>query len=320
MKLTQSLLGLMLLCLGKVAAADPQICPAIDCDCQAFSADNWRGVCAMHERAIKQECASANNMPQNYCRLHGPRATPVAVSVTFADLPALPSLSAAEVTALGERARTARWSLTEDLQATERFLTDNKLQQAHQISKILESSASQLFLLQRDWLHGVQLTASTEQVQQAAGTVAVHAEQTRKDLESFAESLLRNAAQGQAAREAKRQLGYRLLRLAATVAEYNALAQSAAGQADAAAAAWHQAAAVAEQLTNRAIANGEDTRFVRFYREQAAARWHRATFEWLQAGNADETQISFQNAGQALLNLPTSSVAGTDDDSSSATP
>lgn len=308
---TRTLVGLIFSGVSVFASAN-EICPAINCDCAAFTQENWRSICEVHERAIKQECSSNGNQPQNYCRLQGPAAKPVAVSVSANDLEALPTSASPEaVKALRSQAHTSQWSLTEDMKSATHYLQDSDLDLLYQTVKILETNAGNLFQLEREVINGLLLTDEQKQAGALASDYDDAWRLLASQLESLSDSILAKPNQ-EAANKKRQQLAYKVARLAATTLEYSGHLLAQADVQGQAALSWQLAASVAEQLVTRSNSEGAGDKYVKFYREQASARWHRATYHWLLDSKPEESQISFQNAGQVLLTVPVANVAGTD--------
>lgn len=314
MKIAPSIAGLIFSVMGAVAYGQT-LCPAIDCDCAAMPDEKWQGICLAHERAIKQECVTHNDTPQNYCRLHGPLGKPIAVSTKASELPELKSLSSDDIKSKEKMAQTSQWSIQQDFVTATEYQKEGSIKKAYQISNILESNAQRLFLLQREAVHGWATSENVNRARELAQKYSTQWGEFSKSLEEFSDALLTHANQtdDELSSQQYQKMGFKVARFAATVLEYSAFVQVEADMQKEVAGVWQQAASVSEQLVNRAVAVGLDDKYVKYYREQASARWHRATYHWLLSQQEQESQVSFQNAGQVLLNLPNAGVAEAND-------
>lgn len=326
--------GLFLLSLvTALAFAEGPQCPAVACDCEAFIDSRWRSVCKLHEREVKQLCADSAGTPQSYCRLSGPSAKPVALSVAVDDLPGLTVLDQAGREQLLEEIKAAEWSLLEDLKFAERYLEIRDIAKLGQMSNILDRRAKALFhqhrlvafnlpqhppAVDKDTINA----ASDSEAATAAGLVGDREafwSAVADRLMLFGERLQIDAGQAAPGASAQaRQVAFRFARLATTSLEYSARTLAEAGLYPQAAAAMELSAGVAEQLTTRAMAVAAPAKHLEFYREQAAARWHLATYYWSLSENREESLVSFQNAEQVLNALSggtdTGEVAGAEDE------
>ncbi len=317
-----------------VFAEGPQ-CPAVDCDCEAFIDSRWRNVCKLHEREVFQLCADSAGTPQSYCRLSGPSAKPVALSVAVDDLPRLTVLDQVARAQLLEEIKAAEWSLLEDLKFAERYLESRDVEKLGQMSNILDRRAKALFRQHRLAAFNLphhstaadrDATQTASESEAAAAALVGGREGFWSDVADrlmlFGERMQIDAGQAApGASAAARQVAFKFARLATTSLEYSARTLAEAGRFERAAAAMELSAGVAEQLTTRAIAVAAPKRHLEYYREQAAARWHLATYYWSLSENREESLVSFQNAEQVLNALTgdsaTSEVAGAEDEAGS---
>ncbi len=307
------LLGLCC-CAVSVMAQEPA-CPAVDCDCEAIQDPKWQSVCQTHERAIKQECVAHNNEPQNYCRMHGPLAKPVAISVLNENLPQIvEGASQASVESKIEQMQTSEWSVEQDLVALEQYQAKAEYIKAYKTSKVLAVNSERLFHLQRAVVKGLAELGQPERKEGYATAAFDEWQSVAKRSQVVADAILVAANQMEDASESTkhRKIGQRLTRLSATLLEYSGHVMAEAQLPTMAATAWQNAASVSEQLVTRAISDNDPEKFVEYYREQASARWHRATYYWLTGAKQEEGQLSFQNAGQVLMNASAPAVAGAD--------
>lgn len=315
MNIAKALIGLVIISISSVAFSGSEICPAIDCDCESIQEPKLQGLCNVHERAISQECAANNGKPLHHCRMHGPAAFPVALSVSSSNLRA-PVLTSAkgELEAKTERMVIAIWSLEEDLRTLKAYSAQGNQAKAQQVSKIFATNARKLFLQQRDLLLSVNQQGKADDAVDLALEYDKAWQKLSAELEAQSIEALAGMAPKTPVAQQQGSLGYKLVRVAATASEYAAYLQSEVGNHKAAARAWQHSASLSEQLVTRAQSASAPAKYVKYYREQASARWHRATYHWLAGGELDESTVSFQNAGQVLLNSPGSTFAGADED------
>ncbi len=304
-------------CCAVSAVAEEHLCPAVDCDCEAIQDLKWQSVCRDHERAIKQECAAHNNEPQNYCRMHGPLAKPVAISVLNEDLPQIvKGASKASVESKVEHMQTSQWSVEQDLTVLEQYQAKAEYINVYQTSKVLAVNSERLFHLQRAVVSGLEELGELELKEGYATAAFDEWQSVAKRSQVVAEAILVEASQVENSVESTklRKIGQHLTRLSATLLEYSGHVLAEAQMPTMAATAWQSAASVSEQLVTRAVSANDPEKFINYYREQASARWHRATYYWLTGAKREEGQLSYQNAGQVLMNTSAPAVAGADTD------
>ena len=71
------LIAVMTMCC-QVSASE---CPEVDCDCGAIANSNLQEACKVEQSALIKECIENKGKPQNYCRIHGDNAQPLALSI-----------------------------------------------------------------------------------------------------------------------------------------------------------------------------------------------------------------------------------------------
>lgn len=301
MRYSLSMIGLWGLLTGASAWASAPHCPQVDCDCQAFEQAQWRNLCEANETAVRVECAEHDGNPQSYCGLHGPHASPLPLSIT--PITGVEALTENQITDLNKQVATQLWSLNDDLKTV--MLREELAQfgDALQILKLFESNVSGLMDLQNRSLAGAGGLDSPQAKIILATDYATSTMKLAENLDNSSQSFWQSyqaSAQGSKAQRGYRLLTFRAARLAGTVYEQAAQLQAEAEQYEQAARAWQTAANRAERLVEWvAIADG-DPRHIAFYREQASARWHRATYHWLQKSDQEQAQRATQQALQVL--------------------
>jgi len=309
MKLARSLMGVVFLLSTSAAIAGNQ-CPAVDCDCSAFNEPSWRILCEVNESKVKAECASNGGQPLSYCRLHGPESKPVALSVKASDLPRLPDGAKEEqMIAKVEQINTTIWSLVHDFKAATNYQKEGKLELVYQTLKIVEGNAEKLFYLEREAVEEHKIKNKKQEAKKLALSYDKGWRDLANNMEKLSEIMIQQKVD--AKNNAKnRQIANKIARVAATVEEYSGHILAEAELNESAARAWQLSASIAEQLVYRSIADRSSEKYVNFYREQAAARWHRAAYYWLASENKEESQLSFQNASLVLEESAVEGVAG----------
>lgn len=309
-------LGLTGLLITPILAQADDSCPAIQCDCESVSEQRWQALCQSREQAIKAECAQAGGVPQSYCRVHGPNGKPLALSIHFAEEPAAVA-DAEQIKTLNRQIGTQLWSLRHDLNIIQTRQKEGQYNQAVQVARVLERNVETLFNQQRSALQGAQAHIGRSEQTKLARSYREDSINFANDLDAFVETLWRDFEHPDTesrARAASKVLSFRLGRLVAQTLEQAAYLSEQTEDHSATAKTWQRAATVAERLVDWQLASDNQREHKEFYREQASARWHRATFYWLQGNDAQRALASTQSAQEALLNVPERALVNAEND------
>lgn len=303
-----------LLATPMLAQADS--CPAIQCDCGSLTEGRWQALCQARERTIKAECAEAGGVPQSYCGVHGPNGQPLALSVNLADQPEAAE-DADQVKALNRQIGTQLWSLRHDLNIIQTRHEEGQFNQAVQVARLLERNVETLFAQQRSALQGAETFSGRSEHVKLARSYREDSLNFANDLDAFAQMLWQNFEQAgtdQRVATANKVLSFRLSRLVAQTLEQAAYLSAATGDYSETAKIWQRSAGVAERLVDWQLASDNQQEHKEFYRQQASARWHRATYYWLKGNDAQRAVASTQSAQEALLSVPERAMVNAEND------
>ncbi len=300
---TLVVLSMLLQVLAGQASADTKSCPAIDCDCDVITGESWRELCFKSEQVIVAECVKNQGVPQNYCRMQGPDAFPTPLSIKPRSGAAEPAAALQPADVVDKLITTQYWSLAEDLANLKGRVEDNSLVEALKISKILDRNVEKLFQLQLSVQESIaRLNKSTDArkyFKGYAGSSAGLADRILAQRDAGGET--GSAGGGARDAEIRKHLRGQLSRSAAALYEQVAYLWAHSGEDKDAAHAWQKAATIAEKLAEEEELGQNDPKYVNFYREQASARWHKATFYWVKGKDAEQALSTNRQAANALL-------------------
>lgn len=320
-------LGLLLAVLHHTGTADTERCPTIDCDCAAINSEQWQTICYQHEATIRNECVENQGVPRSYCRMQGPDAAPTPLSVK--PLSAAGNNDSASSPDVVKALISAQyWSLDEDITLIREHEANRAPLEALKVSKVLDRNIERLFQLQTVYFNQVierfypaeasALTSTgfgrlyqlpAKQQARAESEVQKHFKPSLEKSSELANRIIDFSRRNQSKQD---PLTYsrltenekQLQRTAATLYEQIGYIHSWSGNNREAALAWQKAASISEHLALLEERVGSNQRFVSFYREQASARWHKATFFWLKDKDNAQAVNANQSANDALLSLP----------------
>ncbi len=302
MSRTLVVLSMLLQVLACQVSAEIRSCPAIDCDCDAITGESWRELCFKGEQIIVAECVKNQGVPQNYCRMQGPDAFPTPLSVKPRSQAVEPLTAQQPADVVDKLITTQYWSLAEDLANLKGRAVDDSLVEALKISKILDRNVEKLFQLQ------LSVQDSIARLNKSAD-VRKYFKGYAESSAALADNILTQRDTGEVAGtvggagdvEIRRHLRGQLSRSAAALYEQVAYLWAHSGADKDAALAWQKAAAIAEKLAEEEELGQNDPKYVNFYREQASARWHKATYYWVKGKDAEQALSTNRQAANALL-------------------
>lgn len=287
---------LPLLSLSTAAAEAPKSCPLVDCDCEAITDSHWRGVCESREAKVVEDCLANQGRPKSFCGLHGPAGFPVATSIQPDKKPLV--VENEDITITSKLIATQNWSLDDSISVLKNREKSKQYGDAVQVAGLLERDIERLYQLQRQANATYKKLDQEKERLQAATEFALSLQQRAQSLKDYSEALWQQAAQSDNERDQKayRALAFKVARLAGAVYEYTADMQDLAGASADSAKAWQAAAEMAQSLERWERSTENKDQHVAFYQAQAAARWHRATFELLETGQGEAVAAAQQNA------------------------
>lgn len=281
------LLALLLATHGVSAEAAAEQCAQVSCDCDAFAGQAWRSDCLAQEQKVRSECDASGGKLQSYCGLHGPSAFPVALSTHFS----LASLEADDSSkALLKQVEAQDWSTAESKKTFRAAVEGRQYGPAIQLASLLDKDSEKLFALQ---IRTVVTLIDEGKVQEARVLGSRYAEVNASSAEAFAQysgRLWQNMADADSVKEqrAYRILSFKSARTAATIFEYSGMLYAEAEAAEQAAKMWQRSASLSQTLIGWESLTDSNPKHLRYYQAQASARWHRATFHWLQANRMEQ--------------------------------
>lgn len=281
-------------------SAEEAACPKVNCDCGALDTLKWQEACAAAEKLAIAACVANGGEPARYCSLHGPDATPVALST---EIPAVAPDSLKNARVYKRQAVMLLWSVNDDLANIRSREEKGAFGEALQVHKLLESNVDRLFAQQyraaESELSRDNVAAATEIWQDYRDEIT----DTLAEFEAYSDVLwdsYKRAEEGSREQKAYRLLAMRMLRTASKVAEHVALARVGENMTKEAALAWQQAAYLGQKLIERELASNANPQHLAFYQNQAAARWNRASFYWASAKNEQRAEQALTSASALM--------------------
>lgn len=286
--------------LGVKTAEGSTLCPAISCDCNAITLPKWRERCQAAELKNKQDCAQNQGVPRQYCTLHGPKGVPIAIN---AIKPEVASVTQEALENYKRQVVMLIWAIQEDLDNIQAREQRQLFSEAMQVHRLLDQNIERLFLAQASAAEGERTRVGP---QAAANVWREYREELTAIIIAFNayKDMLwvnHNKAGEAVSQKAYRVLAMRMGRSASTLSEHYALAYVGEGDERGAALAWAKAAREAASLATKEQLTTNHSKRIAFYSNEAAARWYRAAFYWMQLGEENSIANSLLQAEQGLL-------------------
>jgi hypothetical protein len=278
------------------AAGAPASCPQVNCDCSAISDAHWRDVCETRQAKVIEDCVENQGRPKSFCGLHGPAAFPVATSIQPDKRPVV--VENDDVTITAKLIATQNWSLDDSLAVLKSRERAKQYGDALQVASLLERDIERLYQLQRQSDATYKKLGQDDERKDVVGGYAANMEDRARSLRDYSVELWRLAEVSEVERERKayRAMAFKVARIAGTVFEYAAEVHRLAEVSVNSARAWQAAAELAQSLERWERATEGKSQHLAFYQAQAAARWHRATFELLSGGDNEAVAAALENA------------------------
>lgn len=274
-------------------------CPAVNCDCSAFPEGTWRARCELGETEVKASCVRNKGMPNQFCGLHGPEATPLALQLKLDAAYALKDELA--VKAAKRQLIIIHWSIRDDFATVQEKIAQKDFASASQVIKLLNTNIDRVFENQRRITVTLTEIKSERAAKSEWKSFTKQMARTRKDIEKYSESLWRsfeNAAEPQS-RADYRRMGLRVLNVAGKVSEMLAYAYGEAGIHGKAAKIWRESAQISKGFAAK-MSDKPKKEHIEYYKHQSAARWNRASYHW--AMIKDETKsLEAHNSGREFI-------------------
>ena len=273
---------------GSALLIAQELCPLVNCDCQAISLPAWQERCLSAEQTAKAACVANNGQPKQYCGLQGPKAKPVALSTTHQQVQATTlktlKLHKRQVVML-------MWSIKDDLDNVRYREERQFFGDALQVHKLLDQNIKRLYATQRNAAEGERLRKGDYEAADLWRDYREEIVDVVAQFEAYGEVLWGKFEAATAAKEKKayRLLSMRILRSASQLSEHLAFAYVGEGDVKASALAWQQSARMAQNLLSKEQQSVGNNKHIAYYRYQTAGRWNRASYYWMEA--KDEPRI-----------------------------
>lgn len=283
-----------LACLTIPVSAQNQ-CPKISCDCMKLPVEPWQSICANYEKKIKQACAKNGGEPTTYCALHGPDATPLPLAIS---VPAVEVIPVEDIAETNRRIASMYWSVRTDVDLALEQVEKGQHVRAQQIIKVVEANIQNLFENQH------QVVVSWVSYEEEKNAIKAWRDYS-SDTENMAEYIEKRAAdlwkrfeqaEDKTVKKVNRVLSHKLLRLAGEVYEQAAYAYDGGVQYEESAKVWSKAAGLTKLLIEQKQSLGASQQGIEYFRYQAAARLHRASYEWLMEEQMRDAKNSLQES------------------------
>jgi len=256
-----------------------EICPQIDCDCGTLPSEQWQTACSSHERQIKQRCAGNNNVPLDFCSVHGPAATPLPLALKFTEVSVLPE---AELDREHKSAANFYSSVYQDLTTMKTKVSALRFKEALSLAKNIDHNIESLFALQRRVTMSWLVYEKSSDAVSAWRNYADDSEEMAQELYDYGQELWGkySEANNDAAKKAYKVLTFKILRNAGKGYEMAAYGYSGGERSKKAAEVWMEAANVSKTVLAAKKESNADSSHINFYQYQVASRLHRASYHY----------------------------------------
>jgi len=283
-------------------------CAAITCDCAALPSESWVQTCKNQEARIVASCFKSEGEEQGYCSLHGPMANrlPLDIDVKAAEL-----VASSELPKLSNKVGVLYWAIIQDFDAFETNVSRLKLDKATTKLDTIALNVAELFDVQ------LQITQSYTAENQDANAQSAWRDYSADTL-SFAsdffiraESMLNSYDEvvKDDQRKIMKDMALRLMVMSGQAFEQTGYAYASGMRHKHAAKAWKNSADAASLILAHTTSSTKNISEPEFYRFQAAARLHRASYHWLIGsgrGGAQESLAEsqkFMDDGSSISSL-----------------
>jgi hypothetical protein len=235
-------------------------------------------------------------LPKSFCGLHGPQGFPVATSIQPDKKSVVVENDDIAITI--KLIATQNWSLDDSINVLKTRERAKQYGDAVQVASLIERDIERLYQLQRQADVIYKRLGQEKERTEALNDFAHSIDQRAQALRTYSGELWQKAEMTEVERERKayRALAFKVARLAGTVFEYTADLRHLAGASAVSANSWQAAAELAQTLERWERSTEGKAQHLTFYQAQAAARWHRATFELLEAGQPEAVATTLRNA------------------------
>lgn len=294
-----SLLSSLLLCVSPLSTAN--VCPAVDCDCSSLTSKNWQTACLQYESTLKDQCASNDGNPINYCAIHGVAAFPVALS--FKPIPMSAPLPSKE-DEFERQLDMILWSLETDMELANARLRSYSLAQVFEALKIIETNIEAAFSIRQsedDFLVAEDKSLSLRKKKWEAFADIVSNYQL--SLDDFSQQLftLHTQSDKEKLKRSFGSLAVKSLRVSGKLKEMLAVVYHESGNDELSAKSWTAAGDDTSQLISIQKKLDGKPEYLAYFQLLAATEYHRGSLYWLLADNLTMAQ---NNRLQAKVFMP----------------
>ena len=285
---------------GSASILAQELCPLVNCDCGAISLPDWQAQCVSAEKSVKAACVANGGKPQQYCGLQGPAASPVALSTINTEV------AATTLKTLRQYKRQVvmlMWSVKDDIDNVRYREERQFFGDALQVHKLLDQNIERLYITQRSAAEGERLRKGDAEAEALWREYRAEMVDVVTQFEAYGEMLWGKFVKAQAPKEKKayRLLAMRILRSASQLSEYVAFAYVGEGDVKASALAWQQSARLTQNLLTKELGAAANDKHIAYYRYQAAGRWNRASYYWMEANEQPRIEEAVKQAEGALV-------------------
>lgn len=276
-------------------------CPAVDCDCIRLPLTLWQNICETHEAKLKKSCVANNGKPMGFCRLHGPGAKPLPLAV---QLEPVDIVAPDGIQAVMQQVAAVYWALRKDADDMKQQVDLGRHGNALKTFKLIDANTDNLFRLQRQVTDSWFAVDNIEKAQAAWADFAEDSEDAASRILGYGEQLwgMRQNTNDNGKRRSYKKLYLSILQTVGKMHEHIAYAYEGTEQHGRAATSWQRGAKLARALAEQKSLLGWDAKDAQKDRDQAAARWHRASYHWVLANQSGQAATSLNEADKAVKN------------------
>lgn len=277
------------------------VCPAVNCDCSSLPSENWQMACVQYESILKDQCASNEGNPTNYCAIHGAAAFPVALS--FKPIPMSAPLPSKE-DEFGRKLDMTLWSLETDMELANSRLKSYSLAQVFEALKIIDANIETVFSIRQsedDFFVAEDKSLSLRQKKWEVFAEIISGYQL--SLDDFSQQLftLYKQAEKEKLKRSFGSLAVKSLRVSGKLREMLAIVYHESGNDELSAKNWTAAGNDTSQLIAIQEKLEGKPEYLVYFQLLAATEFHRGSFHWLLSNNVAMAQ---KNRLQAKVFMP----------------
>lgn len=283
--------SLLLIGFGLPAVAQDS-CPAVDCDCGSLPTKQLKSVCFVTEIQLKKACDENEGKPTSYCTISGLKGSPLPLSI---ELQEITYAQKDQISGLNKQVAALYWSLRTDNDSADEAITSSKFGQAQEILRTMDSNIDNLFNIQRRVTESWVMMDQTRRAKKAWKDYLKDSKDAAEKMNKSGLALL----DGRASEEPDVQrayviLGQEFLSMSGRMYEQIGYGYSQIDKLSDAAKSLKIASEISKTIYELKATEKAKPAHVEFYRNQTAARLHRASVYWITAKKEKEAQAELQ--------------------------